>query len=439
MAVACVVAVPWPGATSQLSAQDSLAPVVVARVIEAEVKSGQRVVGTVMPLRTSTIGSAVDGRVLEFLVDHGHAVEQGQPLAQLRTQTLEIELAAAQAELELYKQELAELENGSRAEDIAQSKANMQAAQVIKENADSKLRRAQSLSISRAASAADLEDARAQADAARFALAATEALLKRITDGPRRETIAQAEARVELQIQRVKLLEDRISRFTVRAPFDGFVAAKHTEVGAWITTGDPIAQVIQLDEVEILASVTAEYAVELQRGDAIRVEFPELPNQLFTGSVDRIVPVADSRARTFPIYVRMKNDLQHDNRPLLMAGMLARVFLPAGRRQTMPLVPKDALVLNETERAVFVVDLDTNTKDGKDAQRSGSVRKVSVDLGVAVEGRIQIHGGIKAGQLVVVVGNERLVPGAKVTVVREVEIPSSLLPPPTAENRNVAF
>ncbi|MDG1873446.1 MAG: hypothetical protein P8J27_06020, partial [Mariniblastus sp.] len=46
-------------------------PVAVASVLEAEVRSGQTVVGTVKPLRTSRIGSALDGRVLEFLVDEG--------------------------------------------------------------------------------------------------------------------------------------------------------------------------------------------------------------------------------------------------------------------------------------------------------------------------------------------------------------------------------
>ena len=87
----------------------------------------------------------------------------------------------------------------------------------------------------------------------------------------------------------------------------------------------------------------------------MRVEFPELPSEIFLGTVDRIVPVAESRARTFPVYVRMKNKFDGD-RPMLLAGMLARVELPASRRQVMPLVPKDALVLNQSDRSVFVVD-----------------------------------------------------------------------------------
>jgi RND family efflux transporter MFP subunit len=412
-------------------------PVNVARVTEADVSSGQRVVGTVNPLRASTIGSAVDGRVLELLVDRGDAVKEGQPLAKLRTLTLEIELAAAQAELELYRQQLAEVKNGSRVEDIAEAEANMQAAKVANQNAQDKLRRVQSLSASRAASVADLEDAQAEADATRFALTATEALLQRIKQGPRQEAIAQAAARVELQIQRVRLLEDRITKFTIAAPFDGFVAEKFTEVGAWITIGDPIVQVVQLNEVEIQAAATAEYALRLQRGDAIRVEFPELPEQLLTGTVDRIVPVAETRTRTFPVFVRMTNQMRSGDRPLLMAGMLARVFLPSGRRQRMPLVPKDALVLNGTDRAVFVVDLDSPSSTGvASSPRIGTVRKVPVDLGIAVEGKIQVRGDVAANQLVVVVGNERLIAGSKVSVT---EVGPSEGSSSGAEKRNEAL
>lgn len=393
--------------------------VVVVPVIETEVKSGQRVVGTVHPLRRSTIGSAVDGRVEEFLVDSGDPVQRGQKLSQLRTETLEIERAAAKAELNLAIQRLAELENGSRPEDIAEAEANMRGAAAALKNAESRLRRIESLATRGATSPTDLGDAREQAEAAQFAFKASEALYKRIKDGPRQELIAQATAQVELQQQRLNLIEDRIAKSTIVAPFDGFISKEFTEVGAWITQGDPIVEVIQMDHVEIEAPVTAEVAVNLRTGDVIRVEFPELPDELLTGNIDRIVPVADARARTFPVHIRLKNCIR-DGTPMLLAGMLARVDLPAGQQQTLPLVPKDALVLNGKDRSVFVVQASA-AGDSETGELTGTVHKVSVDLGVAVEDRIQVRGNIKADDLVVVVGNERLIPNSQVTIIRETD------------------
>lgn len=406
--------------TALAFAQDAK-PVVLARVIEAEVKSGQRVVGSVNPLRTSTIGSAVEGRVQKFLVNQGDPVKEGQILAQLLTETLEIERAAAMAELDLSMQRLAELENGSRPEDIAEADANMRSAQAALTNAEGKLRRMQLLSTRSAASPEELEDAKEHAMAAKFAFKATEALLNRLKEGARMETIAQATAQVELQRQRLKLIEDRITKSAISAPFDGFVSSEFTEVGAWISRGDPIVEVIQLNEVEIQAPVTAEMVVSLRKGDVIRVEFPELPDELLTGTIERIVPVTATRARTFPVHIKLKNRI-HDGTPMLMAGMLARVYLPAGKREMLPLVPKDALVLNGNERSVFVVDRNAD-HDSASGERIDTVRKVDVDLGVAVDDRIQVRGDIKVNDLVVVVGNERLAPNAQVRIVRALKSP----------------
>ena len=208
------------------------------------------------------------------------------------------------------------------------------------------------------------------------------------------------------------------------APFDGFVAAEFTEVGAWISQGDPVAQIVQLDEVEIQVPTTAQNAVRLRRGDTIRIEFPELPGQLFIGKFERIVPMADTRSRTFPIYIRMKNQVD-DGVPLLLAGMLARVDLPTGQRKLMPLVSKDALVLNEDKCSVFVVDVGTNSKATKpiqpDAGQVVALREVPVELGVASGELIQIRGEVGAGDWVVTLGNERLDDKDEVAIQRVIE------------------
>lgn len=384
-------------------------PVVVARVIEKEINSGQKVVGTVHPLKRSTIGSAAEGRVKTFAVNQGQRVKKGDTMAQIRTETLKIEEAAAIAELELARQKLLELKNGARIEEKTEAKANMEVAKAANKNAQANLDRVKSLRLSNSASEQELEDAQARADVAKFTFIATDALYQQIKVGARKETVAQAEAQLELQQQKVNLIADRISKYKIVAPFDGFIAMEFTEEGAWIQRGDPVVELIQMDEIEIQAPVTAETAVNLRRGTVVRVEFPELPNELLTGTIDRIVPATSSRARTFPVHIKLENKIENDT-PMLFAGMLARVDFPAGRREVLPLVPKDALVLNGKQRSVFVVDSNSGT---------GKVRKVDVELGVALDDLIQIRGDLQVNELVVVVGNERLTPGAEVKIIRE--------------------
>ena len=156
-------------------------------------------------------------------------------------------------------------------------------------------------------------------------------------------------------------------------------------------------------------NVVGELAVRLKRGLNVRLDVPSFPDELFTGVITQIVPRADIRSRTFPVIIRVKNRIE-DEIPRLKAGMLARVELPTGTRRKMPLVPKDALVLGGPKPVVFVVDVDSKSKS------KGVVREVSVGLGVADGGLIQVNGPLKRGQYVVVRGNERLRAGQKVTL-----------------------
>ncbi|MEO2028628.1 MAG: efflux RND transporter periplasmic adaptor subunit [Fuerstiella sp.] len=393
--------------------------VVVTRVVEREVNVGHRVVGSVMPIQSSTVGTAVDGRVMEFLVDVGDAVEKEDALAHLRTGTLKIELKAAQAELDLRKEELHELQNGSRPEEISEARARMLAAQAIRKNALSRLTRQEQLVQRKAINPTELDDAKERAEAASQSLLALQAALSRIESGPRAEQIAQGRARVDLQQAQVDLIDDRILKYTIYAPFDGFVTAKHTEVGEWVSNADPIADVIALEQVEILCNVPAEQAVRLQRGRDVRIEFQELPGEVFTGRVEQVVPIADSRTRTFPVNIRLQNRM-NEGRPVLMAGMLARAILPTGDRTVMPLVPKDALVLNGSRRYVFIVD------PVGDGNLSATVRSVPVTLGVSDAGLVQVEGALKAGDVVVVRGNERLKHGQEVSVSMAAESDTSV-------------
>lgn len=395
-------------ASPGLLAQD--ANVIVAEVVEREVNVGHRVVGTVMPIRTSTVGTAVDGRVVEFLVNTGDEVAERQPLAKLRTGTLEIQLAAAKAELRLREEELRQLRNGTRPEEVAEAKARMLAAEAIHRNSLTRLTRLEELFQRQAVNQTELDNTREASEAASQNLSAFQAALSRLEAGPREEEIAQAQARVELQTANVELIEDRIKKFTIYAPFSGYVTAEFTEVGEWISSADPVAEVIGLDRVEVLCNVPAEQAVRLERNRDVRIEFPELPGDYFTGQIEHVVPIADSRTRTFPVNIRLDNT-RRDSRPLLMAGMLARAVLPTGSRVRMPLVPKDALVLNGSRRYVFVVADATSEQP--------TVQLVPVTLGIADAGLIQVEGDLKSGQLVVVRGNERLKDGQSVSFRRD--------------------
>jgi HlyD family secretion protein len=399
--------------------------VAVSPIVEREVVGSQTSVGTVMPLMKSIVGSAVDGRVIEFPLNEGDRVEQGQTLAQLLTETIELEVAAADAELDLRKEQLAELQNGTRPEEIAQMKARMVAAQARVQYANARRTRAETLfRQGQAMTQEERDEIVALAVEAEQAYLDAKAAYELAVAGPRKEQIAQAAAQVAVQQAMVNQLKDQLAKHTVVSRFSGYVTAEHTEVGQWLKQGDPVAEVAALDEVEIIAQVVEQYVPHVRVGMEVNVEIPAVGSDPLRGVVSAVVPQADVQARTFPVKVRLKNQLSEDG-PRVKSGMYARVMLPTGEKQLALLVPKDALVLGGAQPVVFIVNL------ASAEAKQGKAQPVPVQLGLSQGGMIQVRGGVEAGQMVVVQGNERLRPGQDVTVQR-------VIPPAAADNRSAS-
>jgi RND family efflux transporter MFP subunit len=208
--------------------------------------------------------------------------------------------------------------------------------------------------------------------------------------------------------EELRRLQDQQSKFTIRAPFEGYVVAKLTEVGAWLTRGDPVAEIVALDPIEIDVAVPETYIPHVRLGDSVRVLVEAMPRESFTGQVARIVPQADLRSRSFPVKIRMANP-KTEHGHLLKAGMMARVTMGVGAPQQALLVPKDALVLGGPSPAVMAVAVEPQTK-------ATVARLVPVQLGVSDASLIQVIGELRAGDQVIVVGNERVRPGQPIAV-----------------------
>jgi RND family efflux transporter MFP subunit len=396
---------------SQAMAQaPSAAPVSVAPVVERTVSQGATFVGTVTPARRAAIGSAVDGRVVEFPLREGMRVEAGGTLAQLLTDTISLELAAAEGELQLRRDELAELENGTRPEEVAQAKALMEAARAARTLAESNLTRTEQLMARGATTENALESARAAAADAREAYNERKAFHDLAVEGPRKERIAQARARVTIQEAVCEKLSDQRKKHTIISRFAGYLSAEHTEEGQWVSQGDLVAEVVALDEVDIRIQVLESQIPHVFKGAEVRVSIPSMPDKVYQGHVAQIVPQADLRARTFPVDVRVTNTIVNDV-PELKSGMFAQATLATGPETLGLLVPKDAIVLGGRRPQVFVL----NRKSPQD--KTGTARAVPVDLGVASESLIQVLGALSAGDLVVTRGNERIRDGQPLRIV----------------------
>ena len=173
-------------------------------------------------------------RVSQMLVEEGKAVRAGQLLAMLDTRLLQLQREEAEARGDALAQRLLALQQGSRPEEIAQAAAQVERARAEARQAWQRFRRLQQVAENsrlRAVSRQDLDNARAQAEAAQASLDAMRQAYRLARAGTRREQVAQAEAELKAARAGTALLQHRIDQGHLLAPVDAVVRARLLEPG----------------------------------------------------------------------------------------------------------------------------------------------------------------------------------------------------------------
>jgi RND family efflux transporter MFP subunit len=382
-----------------------------------------------MPVRKSTVGSPVGGRITEVFVDAGQDVGLtdaksefdgsilGEPIAQLRTTTLDLEIEAGRIGLAQAELAAAELK-ATLPTEIAQAQATVAEIESRLEYSRLTFERLTELHKTSGVSERELQEANSNFRSQRELLTSAQATLKKLT-ATEKLRLDQADAEVDAKRTALRRLLELRENYTIRAPFDGTVISKLTESGQWVAPGDAVAEIVQLDPIELVINVPQDFVPRLQRliekaaaekrPLAVQVGIDSIEG-LHVGEVSEIVPQADLRSRAFPVKVRLANPRIGD-RPLIMPGMLGRASFFVGNESDVLMVKKDALVLG-SPTTVVVAALNP---DGK----SHGARPVAVEIGASMGDWISVMGPLKETDQVVVQGNERLFPGQAITIVSE--------------------
>lgn len=321
-------------------------PVRVAPVIQDAVSDQITLVGTAEPIARSTIAAEVHGLVDDFPVREGDFVQKGQVLVRLRATDLALRLKAAVATREKV------LANFLFAEkELARYTTLKDTDSIAARKYDEALYQHRSL----------------------------------------QQEILRNDAEIEL-------LEDDIHKKTVIAPFAGFVAKEHTQVGEWIEVGGPVVTLVDLGHMRITVDVPERYVVELSRKSSVRAVVASISNEPFNGQISAILPEGDASARTFPVRVSLVNP-----KLKIRSGMEVRATFNLGTKRNALLVPKDAIVTAGTNRLVYVV-------------ANSVAESVNVKVTGYYDGNVSVEGPLKPGDSVVIRGNERLRPSQPVQI-----------------------
>ncbi len=331
--------------------------------------------GYIVPQLQSVVSARISGRLAWMGVDEGSRVKKDEVMARLDGDDLAAQVAESRAAL-------------------AQARASLEQARATQWQAEREVERQRRLLADGITTASDHDSAKRSADVAVAGIAAAE------------EAVRAAEARLDLS-------RANHEKTIIRAPFDGVVIKKSSEIGEMVAagafsgqpTGGAIATVADFTTLEMEADVNESNLSRVAEGQPALVTVDAVPDRKYRGVLRQIVPTADRQKAVVQAKVRL---LDRDER--LVPDMSARVsFLTrevtaeAAAEKPRIFVPASSIRVEGAAAYVLAV-------------REDMVVLLPVGLGETRGDLREITSGLTGAESVVVEGAEGLREGARVRV-----------------------
>ena len=193
----------------------------------------------------------------------------------------------------------------------------------------------------------------------------------------------------------LELLEARIAKTEIRAPFAGRIGLRSMSEGGYVTSAMPIATLQDLDPIKLDFAVPEKYSGLIRAGAAIEFSVSGLDRK-FSGTVYAVEPRIDSATRSVRLRARAANPER-----LLFPGSFAKVELVLNEQDDAVMVPTVALVPGLETTTLFVFE------GGKAVSRQ-------VETGQRTAADVQVTRGLKVGERVITSGLQQLRSGMPV-------------------------
>jgi HlyD family secretion protein len=370
--------------------------------------------GYVVAAHTIELASKVVGKVAWIGVEKGDRVREGQELVRLEDQEYRAQLLQAKGQLDNLKAHLAELENGSRPEEIQRAKADEDAAQVDLANARISFHRTAELLREGVLSQQALDDAQAKYDSA----SAKAASLARTYDlarlGTRREQIDSAWAQMIQAQGSYDYAHVELENTVIRAPVAATILDRNVEKGEFVTNGfvgdkgakGYVVSLADLNDLEVELDINQSDFSKIGPTETAWVTTDAYPDRKYLAHIAEISPEANRQKGT----VQVKVAIAHPDAYLRPDMNASVAFVTAQQSKASESNPPESTLMVPAsavrDSAVFVIT-------------EGRAVKRPVTLGRSSGKEVEIRSGLAAAEDLITNPSANLKDGDKVRVRKE--------------------
>jgi len=211
-----------------------------------------------------------------------------------------------------------------------------------------------------------------------------------------------AEAQLEQARSGLNLAQHSLDVSLMKAPFRGVVASRNAEVGDVInpmmgsfSSTSGVLTLMDFSRIKIAIDVSQQDFVRIKKGQVAHLRVTALPDRVFEGYVSLVNLTADPLTKKFKVEITAENpDL------VLRPNTFGEITLEVSTHENALVIPQKAVLEN---KFVFLAQGDV-------AQRR------EVFLGLQNSDLIEVTGGLKEGEMVIIEGNFGLEDGAKIKI-----------------------
>lgn len=371
--------------------------------------------GYIMAAHKIELASKVLGRVAWIGVEMGDKIQKDQMLVRLEDDEYKARVAQEKGRLDNAKALLAELEAGSRTQDIAAAQARVDQMKAELTNAEISLKRMMGLETSGAISPQQIDDADGLVRSRRAQFESQRQQFELVKAGPRKEQIDAQRATVRQLEGGLAMSMIDLSNTVIRSPVPATVLARNVEVGEFVTTGfvgdrgakGYVVSIADLNDLRVELDISQNDFAKVTARQPCWIVTDAYPDKKYEGAVDLISPEANRQKATVQVRVKVLNPDE-----FLKPDMNATVSFLSPRRPatmqgsaTMPAVERPAIRIPATavrDGAVFIVE------NGKALKRTVTSNKAGVGTDV------EIRKGLMGGEVLIVSPPESLQDGTAV-------------------------
>ncbi len=217
-------------------------------------------------------------------------------------------------------------------------------------------------------------------------------------------TVSRLEAaKLEFQAaeSQLTLARREYSDTKITSPISGVVTSRLVDKGDYVNKGNVVVQVVDISNLKVKLNVAEKDAFKLKTGDNVVVSTDVYPGVSFKGKIETISDQADN-AHTYPVEIVLSNSKEHP----LKGGMFGRVQFVSIKNGESVVIPREALAGSIKDAKVFIVE-------------NGIAKERKVVIGSTFDSMLEVLSGLKAGEQVVVSGQNNLQDNYKVTIVNQ--------------------